>query len=425
MAVRPYPPMTVPPRSTAPAVLPRGRVPSTTPSPSAGAPPAGPSPSISGRRICFVVNTDWFFLSHRLPVAEAGRARGAEVTVVAGDTGRSAEIEERGFRFLDLPISRAGANPFGDLRTLARLLRVYREVRPDLVHHVTLKPVIYGSLAARWTGVPAVVNAISGLGYVFTRARRRPLVQAVVGRLLRLALRDSRGILILQNSDDRDHFLRRGWIDASRVVLVRGSGVDCSRFRPEEEVPTPPYVVLFAGRMLWDKGVGEFVEAARRLRREWGQAVRPVLAGRDDPENPAAVSTELLRSWSEEGVVEWWGHREDMESVLAASHVVVLPSYREGLPKALLEGAAAGRALVATDVPGCREFVEDGVSGVLVPARDGVALAGAIQRLLRSPGTRRRLGAAARARVEAGFSVERVVEDTMLLYERQLGGRAG
>jgi glycosyltransferase involved in cell wall biosynthesis len=380
-----------------------------------GAAPGGQRPA----RIVFLVNVDWFFLSHRLPLARAARDAGMQVTVVAADTGNASRIRREGFEFVSLPLARKGTSPWRELRSFVFIARLYRRLRPDLVHQVTVKPVLYGSLAARMVGGIAVVNAISGLGYTFISSERAGLLRRLVRGLYRQALAHPRSRVIFQNPDDRALFLDAGLVRAGRTVLVRGSGVDCAEFHFVEEPEGPP-VVMLPARMLWDKGVGEFVEAARLVRREHPEA-RFVLVGDSDDGNPTAVPVRQLEAWVADGHVEWWGHRADMPAVLAASSIVVLPSYREGLPKVLLEAAATGRAIVATAVPGCREVVRDGVNGFLVAPRDGGDLARAVLALLRSRELRSGFGRAGRSMVEREFSLEIVVQQTVSLYRDLLG----
>jgi glycosyltransferase involved in cell wall biosynthesis len=298
---------------------------------------------------------------------------------------------------------------------------MYRKMKPDLVHHVTIKPVIYGSLAARITGVKAVVNAITGLGFSFSDDGSAGILRPLAKTLYRLVLGFPRSCAVFQNPDDRDDFVRMKLIPLAQTALIRGSGVDCSRFRvtaPKEGAP----IVIFAGRMLWDKGVGIFIEASRILRATHPDA-RFVLVGAVDPANPATVSTEQIQDWTAEKAVEWWGERTDMPDVLSGACIVALPStHREGLPKVLLEAAASGRPLVASDVPGCREIVRHEVNGLLVPPRDSQALASAFRRLLESPELRDKFGRAGREIVEQEFSQEIIVRQTLDLYHRMMGG---
>jgi glycosyltransferase involved in cell wall biosynthesis len=300
-------------------------------------------------------------------------------------------------------------------------MRLYRRIRPDLVHHVSPKPVLYGSLAARAVSRAAVVNAISGLGYAFTSAWRAALLRPIVTLLYRAALAHPRSRTVFQNHEHYHQFIEAGLIRRDRAVMIRGSGVDCDLFRPTPE-PTGRPVVVLAGRMLWDKGIQEFVDAARHLRAS-DAAVRFALVGWRDPDNPRGVPEAQLEAWAREGVVEWWGHREDMPAVLAAATLVVLPtSYPEGTPKILVEAAACGRAIIASDAPGCREVVRHDVNGLLVPVRDGAALARAIETLVAAPALRARFGQAGRAIAVAEFSDRLVVRETLALYRELLGG---
>ena len=290
------------------------------------------------------------------------------------------------------------------------------------MHGFTIKCAVYGSLAARVAGVPARVNAVAGMGYVFisndTKARvLRPLVRA----LLRTALDGDNARLVLQNPDDVALFEAAGLVDRDHVRLIPGSGVDCSRFvaRDGQRDPTRPLRVLLAARLLWDKGLAEYVEAARRLRGE-GRAIEFLLAGDPDPGNPAAVPESTVRGWADEGVLQWLGHVDDMAGLFASVDVVVLPSYREGLPKGLIEAAACALPLVTTDVPGCREVVSDGVDGLLVPVRDAAALAAAIARLHDDPELAARLGKAARAKALAEFDEQIVIARTLAVYRELL-----
>jgi glycosyltransferase involved in cell wall biosynthesis len=378
-----------------------------------------------GQRVLFVVNVDWFFLSHRLPVARAARAAGAEVVVAAADSGRRADVEADGFRFVPLPFTRKGQSPWREALALLALLRLYRALRPDLVHHVTVKPVLYGSLAARAVlRQAAVVNAISGLGFAFSEDRRARRAGQVVRALYRFALRSPRSRTIFQNPDDRQRFLSQGMLRPAQAVLIRGSGVDCSAYSPPASGPADPPVVLMSSRLLYEKGVEEFVDAARLVRRTRPDA-RFVLVGRPDEGNLTSVPVAALTQWVEEGVIDWLGHRDDMPDVLRDATVYCLPTYYpEGVPKALLEAGATGLALVTTHVAGCREVVEHEVTGLRVPPRDSQALAAAVLRLLDDRALAQRLGQSARAHVEAHFSEPVVVARTMELYAELLGAPA-
>lgn len=375
-------------------------------------------------RLLYLISEDWFFCSHRLPLAVAAREAGFHVTV-ATRVGKDADrIRDAGLDLIPLHWSRRSTHPMRELAALREVVSVFRAARPHVVHQVAIKPVLYGSVAARLTGVPVVVNAVAGLGYVFSsgdlKARAlRPLVRAAFHLLL--DRRNAR--LILQNRDDVEHFVDERIVHRDRVTLIRGSGVDPARFTVVPELPGPPLVVLPA-RMLRDKGVEEFVAAARSLRTQ-GVAARFALVGSPDPENPACIPEAQLQAWQAEGVVEYWGWRTDMTAVFQQAHVVCLPSYREGLPKALIEAAACGRPIVTTDVPGCREVVRDGDNGFLVPARDTDVLTRVLRRLVLEPDLRAAMGRRGRERAEQEFSMDRVVGETLDLYARAMADAPG
>lgn len=372
------------------------------------------------RLLLFVVNVDWFFLSHRLPIAVAARNAGLRVMVAAADTGRSSDIRAAGIDFVPLPFSRSGVGLLYELRSVALLYKLYKRLRPDLIHHVTIKPVIYGSIAARMLSSIPVVNAISGLGYVFSQREQARQLRHIALRLYRFALRHPHSKVIFQNPDDIQVFRRHRIVREDQIVLIRGSGVDCAVFQPAPKPDGEPIVVL-ASRMLWDKGVGEFVEAARMLRRE-GVKARFVLVGDSDEGNPTAVPRDQLQRWHNEGVVEWWGYRSDMNRVFSAAHIAVLPTfYPEGLPKVLLEAAASGLPMVATNIPGCREIVRHGNNGILVEPKNTAQLAEAIKRLIFDKELREQYGRRAREIAVAEFSLDLVVRQHLDLYSELLG----
>lgn len=360
--------------------------------------------------VLLFANTDWFLYNFRLPLAQALRAQGFDVLLLAPPGPYGPRMEAPGMRYLPFPLERAGMNPLVELGTVLRLARLYRRERPALVHHSTIKCVLYGSLAARLAGVDAVVNSITGLGYAFmgTGLARRAL-QSFVRAWYRLALRRSQ--VIFENGEDLRLFVSDRLLRPEQAHLVRGAGVDLERFRPSP-LPDDPPLVMLAARMLRDKGVVEFVEAARHLR-AGGERARFVLVGDTYDGNPSAIPSAQLRAWQEEGTVEWWGWRDDMHEVLASATIVCLPSYREGLPKVLVEAAACGRPIVASDIAGCREVVTHGENGLLVPVGDVAALAEAIRTLLRSPDLRTRFGMAGRLRAEREFSVGAIVARTL------------
>lgn len=372
------------------------------------------------RRLLYVVNDSDYFLSHRLSLARAAVAEGWQVHVATPSGPGDRQIVAEGFGWEPVRIVRGLGGPWRELVALWDLWRLYRRLRPDLAHHITAKPILYGGLVARLLRVPATVSTVAGLGLLFSRRDLKArLLRRAVAAGYGLVFRHRHARVIFQNPEDRDALLRRGVARSEQTVLILGSGVDPERFRPAPEPSGTPLVVL-ASRLLWHKGVGEFVLAAQRLRAEGVQA-RFALVGEPDLGNPGAVPLTQLQQWAAEGAVEWWGRRDDMPTVLAACHVFCLPTYYgEGLPKVLLEAGACSRPSVTTDWPGCHEIVRDGETGLLVPPRDVPALVEALRRLIADPALRARLGEAARERVLAGFSDAQVIAATLEVYREVL-----
>ncbi|MGX9689127.1 glycosyltransferase family 4 protein [Achromobacter anxifer] len=371
----------------------------------------------AGRRLLFVVNNPAFFMSHRVPVALAAQRAGYEVHVATMDGPAVADIQALGMTHHAIPMTRSGKHPLQELGTLLALIRLFRRLRPDIVHLVTIKPVLYGGIAARLTRVPGMVAAISGLGFVFlSNSLKMKLVRAVVARLYRLALGHPNSRVIFQNGSDRDLLKSLGAVRDAQVVMIRGAGVDLNEYRAQPEPPAPPVVVTMVARLLRDKGVQEFVQAARLLR-ERGLPVTMQLVGGVDAGNPASATQAEVDAWQREGCVLALGERSDVAALYAASHIAVLPSYREGLPKSLIEAAACARAVVTTDVPGCRDAIEPGETGLLVPVRDAQALADTIARLAEDAALRQRMGAAGRTLAEREFNIERVARVQVELYD--------
>ncbi len=379
------------------------------------APPSRPP------RLLFFITNPAFLVSHRLPVALAARDAGYEVHVASMGGPAVAQLEALGLTHHVLPLSRTSMRPWTEARSLWAIWRLFRRVRPDLVHAVTLKSVLYGGIAARLAGVPAYVAAISGLGYVFIQGSGlRGLLKRLALILYRLALGHPNSRVIFQNTADRDVLERAGVVRPGQAVLLRGSGVDLARFAPAPW-PSVPVTVALAARLLRDKGVGEFVEAAR-LSASRGEGLRWRLAGSLDLENPASVQPDELLRWQSEGAIDYVGECADVAGFYAQAHIVTLPSYREGLPKSLIEAAACGRPVVTTDVPGCRDAIEPGVSGMLVPPRDARALADAVAVLAADEDLRIRMGAAGRSLAERDFGLDRIVQAHLDVY-RTLAGR--
>jgi len=372
-------------------------------------------------RILMIINTEWYFLSHRLSLAKALQDQGCEVVIVAAvERGCQKVIEDEGFRFIPLRLQRKSIFLCKELATIWELIRLYKAEHPVLVHHITIKPVLYGSIAAITVGIPAVINTIPGLGYIFLGADwRSRFLRSVISVAYRIVLSGRHVRAIYQNPEDMGIFVANKLVPQERAVLIRGSGVNIHQFMPSVE-PTGTPIILLASRLLWDKGVGELVDASRLLRQE-GIECRVVIVGMPDFENPNAISNETLADWQSEGAIEWWGLRGDMPAVLKMVHIVALPTYYpEGVPKILLEASASGRPIVTTDVPGCREIVRHGVNGLLVPPHDVAALVDALRLLLHEPAIRRKMGARGRVIAETEFSEEQVIRETLIVYSELL-----
>lgn len=365
------------------------------------------------RRLLFFVTADWYFVSHRLRLAIAAREAGYEVSVVTRVREHGDAIRAAGLRLIPFELARTGTNPFAEFWTLLRLIALFRRERPDIAHLVAIKPVLYGSIAARVAGTPRVINALAGMGWTFSSghgaaSRLNLLVRSALGRILR------RGTILVQNPDDAKLIANIG-VPAARIRCIAGSGVDLLQFVPRPEPEGTPVVVL-AARLLWHKGVGEFVAAGRLLKQQ-GIRARFVLAGRPDSHNPSTVTQKQIDEWVQDGVVEHLGWVSDMPGLLARSHIVCLPSYyAEGIPKCLIEGAAAGRPIVTSDMPGCREVVSHDDNGYLVAPKNAAALAGALERLIADSELRKRMGTRGRQRAEAKFGLDMVIRQTLGLY---------
>ena len=375
--------------------------------------------------LLIVVTEDWYFLSHRLQLAKEAARRGLRVTIATGPGERSADIRHAGFEHRVFALDRRSLNLWREVQTLRALTALMRDLRPSLVHLVAAKPIMYGNIAASLAGGPPVLNAVAGLGYLYMGGGvgRRALRAAYELTFRTLVRRRPEARVLVQNPDDAQFLLERRMVKSEQLVCITGSGVDIQRFAPSPEPTGTPTVVLMHSRMLWDKGVAELVEAARQLRARGVPNFIVRLAGDPDPHNPAAISLEQLRDWSNEGVVEWIGRADDIPAELRRCHIACLPSYREGAPLSLLEAAASGRPIVTTDVPGCREVVHHDRNGLLVPVRDARGLADALQRLILDSDLRRRLGACGRERAEREFSSDVVNDKIISTYFQMMAER--
>jgi glycosyltransferase involved in cell wall biosynthesis len=372
-------------------------------------------------QIALVANTDWYLMNYRLSLARLLKERSMKVFLVSPRGPYVGRFEKAGYSWIELPIDRWGMNPVRDFATLLRFISIYRSRDLDLCHHFTMKPILYGSIAAQIVGIQGVVNSVTGLGQLFrSESIRVGIARAVAVQLLRLTSRSARTKFVFQHRDDMDLFIGRGITTASEAVVIRGSGVDLDAFHPTPEPEGTPVVVL-VGRMLWQKGVSDLITAAEILQEERVEA-RFRLVGPLEAGNPAAISRRQLHEWTKRGSIEWVGYQEDMAHVYGQCSIVALPTYYgEGVPKTLLEAAASGRPIVATDIPGCREIVYNGVNGLLVPPRNPQALAEALEVLINRPELRRELGERGREIVEEQFGAQSIDQQTVDLYAEMLG----
>ena len=371
---------------------------------------------MSRKKILYLVTEDWYFVSHRLGLAIAAKNTGFDVSVATRISKYGEIIKNSGIELIENELSRRTGNPFIEI---LRLIKLYKKQCPDVVHHVALKPVLYGSIAALVTGVPKIVNAIAGLGWVFSsRSYTACLIRIPLLFLLARLLSRPNTSTIVQNPDD-GIILRSSGVRASGIYLIRGAGVDTSLFCPLLKKPSSPVVVLIAARMLWSKGVGEFVSAAKVLHSE-GVRARFVIVGKPDPENPDSIPLETLKEWgSGKYGIEWLGHQDKMFSIYANSHIACLPSYYgEGVPKSLLEASSCGLPIVTTDMPGCREVVTNGQNGFLVTPRDVQDLASALRRLILNEELRDAMASQSRKRALLEFSQDLIFPKIIDLYRR-------
>jgi glycosyltransferase involved in cell wall biosynthesis len=363
----------------------------------------------------FVANTDWYLYNFRRSLAQYLMKRGWQVIMVSPPGPYVASLERLGYRWLNWEVGRQTLAPFKELSSLLRLKAIYHQERPDLVHHFTIKPVLYGTIAAGLSGVRRVVNCITGLGYLFLGKDPKALLLRPLAQLVYWStLRSPRCRVIFENEGDRSYFLQRKLVQSEKSYLIAGVGVDLETFTVMPEHPGVP-LMIFPARMLWDKGVGVLVEAARILHRRI--KVRIALVGMPDPGNPTSVDEAILRRWEQEKIIEYWGWQDDMNRVYQEGHIVTLPSFYEGVPTALLEAASCGKPLVASDIPGCRAIVKNGENGFLVPVNDPAALADALETLAEDPALRQKMGLAGRRLVEEQFTDTSVNERTLAVYQ--------
>jgi len=368
-------------------------------------------------KILLTVNTLGSFISHRrglyLKLRETHKV---QVLLPSSEDHNAAQKEIFQGDLVEFPMSRKGVNPVAELRSIFALYRVYKTQQPDLVHHFTIKPVIYGTIAARLAGIPKIVNSITGLGFVFTSDTWKAKILGVLVRnLYRFCFQSSKVKVIFQNVDDRDFFISQRIIDKSSSYLVEGSGVDTHKFSPTQNSNKEPKILL-ASRLLIEKGIFEFMEAIQSLKNK-GLSFEALIAGDIDPANPGSIPESQVKSWQQSGLANFLGFQKDMVSLLKIADIACLPSYREGLPMSLLEAMAAGKPLVTTDAPGCRATVRDGRNGFLVPPKTSMPLAEALEKLIQDPGLRAKMGKESRTLAVEYFSKEKITSEIIKIYK--------
>ena len=371
---------------------------------------------MSKPKLFLAVNVDWFFLSHRLPIALEALKRGYEVTIFTIDTGKKAEIECYGLRCVSLPTSRSGTNILQELKVIALLWRYYKKEKPDIIHHVALKPVTYGSIVCRFLKIKNVTNALSGMGFLFANPENPTFTRRILLFLFKIAFKNPSLKFIFQNEDDLNIIVDSGVVDKKQCYIIKGSGVSLEEFAYSLESNGEKVRFVLPARMLTDKGVVEYVEAAKTVGAKYPNKAQFILAGAIDMGNKAGIPEQQIKNWETEGFVEYIGFHTDMVKVVKESNVIVLPSYREGLPKSLIEACAIGRAIVTTDVTGCRDVVTEGVNGFIVPAKNHQALAEAMEKLLLDKELRVKMGKKGREIAEKEFSIDGVIDKTFEIY---------
>lgn len=364
-----------------------------------------------------VVNEDRFFLSHRKEIAISAIAAGYDVTIVAKDTGRREEVEALGAKYINLPVNPTGMNLFQELKTFRFLWRLFRKERPDIVHNVGLKMMLWGGLAARLTHVPLLVSAVSGLGVMFS-SEELSFYARVIIRVLRFSHNRKNAFAIFQNGDDRKLFLDNKVVTSEQLFFTKGSGVDLKKYAYTPEPSGDKVSVIFTARMVKEKGIVTLIDAAELLRNKYEDKVEFWLCG-GLSDNPLAIKEDELRAMCDDKYIKWLGHRTDVHELLMKSHIMAFPSYyREGVPKSLIEASAIGRPIITTDSVGCRDVVEDGINGYLIPIKDASALADRLGKLFEDKELRVRMGLKSREFAERDFSIENVVNTHLEIYNK-------
>lgn len=369
------------------------------------------------KKILFLVNDLSFFVSHRLQIAESVTALGYSVVVGYGELGscKISFLKNRNIEAINIPLDRASMNPFKEIRSLFLILKLFLKIKPDIVHLVTIKPYLYGGIIARIVKVRGVVSSVSGLGTIFIDNKLNiKLLRALLYPIYKYAFNHPNQIVIFQNKDDLNKFVNKKILKLSKTFIINGSGVDLQNFSNfDEPVGTP--IVCFAARLIKDKGVFEYISAARLIKKR-GIEAKFLLAGDLDTKNPTGLNLKELQEIKKEDLIEVLGYQNEIPGLYAKSNIICLPSYREGLPKSLIEAAAASRAVVTTDVPGCRDAIIPNKTGILVPVKDVDKLAEAIIWLIQNPSKRVKMGKAGRKLAEEKFQIKKVIENHLSIY---------
>lgn len=380
-------------------------------------------PATRKGKILFLITEDWFFCLHRLPLARMLRDQGWEIMVATREVAHGDSIRQEGFTLLPINWVRHSLNPLRGLMEISKILLIYRQQQPDLIHHIAIKPCIYGGIASLFHKKTPIINNLAGLGVAFTRSGLTARVlRKGLGLAFKYLFNRTESQTIVENPDDQTVLIHQAGVCADTITLTQGVGVDITHFTPTPE-PTGIPVITLASRMIKPKGVEDLIAAARILKHRKIE-VHIDLLGLPDPDNPASIAEHDLKQWQAEGLIRWLGHQTHMAKIWQQSNIAILPSYyREGVPRSLLEAAACGRAIITTDIPGCRELVSCGNNGLLVPPHNPVAIADAIETLISDPATRKKMGENGRHTVEHFFSEQQVLTQMQTVYAQLLGQR--
>jgi glycosyltransferase involved in cell wall biosynthesis len=371
------------------------------------------------KKLLIVLNVDWAFLSHRLDLALYAKTLNYEVTIAAMEERElGSKIRKYGFNFIKLPSTRSNTNIIDEIRVIYFLYNLYKTEKPDIIHHVAMKSVIYGSFATMFLKHPKIINAITGMGTVFIDKKNNLLSYLFITLSLRLTFDKKNTRVIMQNKDDFKFIERKNIVKKSNIFLIPGAGVNLEKFPfIKEKKDTNKVRFLLPARMLWDKGIKEYVEAARYMKLKYKGKVEFILAGNIDIHNKTVIPRNVLLKWNKEKNIKWIGFQNDIPSLISSANVVVLPSYQEGLPKSLIEACAIGRAIITTNVPGCRDVVDHGVNGLLVKVKDSESLINAMEVLTFNDKLRSLMGFKGRKKAEELFDLKKIIKSTIKTYE--------